>query len=101
MAPARSGNATRYGSTAHFDAGTSYQRVAVDSNDVYYAGAFDGTRIYMPPFQVLSPSAPLGLLQAYDTSKAFTAFASFDLLADAGVDPNAGAFGGAVFDSRY
>jgi len=104
MTSDRGGNATRYDTSAPFDAGASYENVFISANYVYYAGIYDGARVYMAPYQVLAPSAPLGLLQAYDTTQPFSnpsSFASYDMLAEGGVDGNAGAFIGALFDGRY
>lgn len=103
ITPYFGGLALRYDTAATFDAGASYEKYQLYAPNTYgYSAAnFDGKYIYYTPYA--GPTLPQysGLIQRYDTSKAFGQAASwlpYDLTL---VDPNAIGFDGAVFDGRY
>lgn len=95
--------AVKYDTTAAFDAGASYQSVALAPSAAYYSSTcFDGTNIYFVP-EATSAGLGIGALRQYKTSSSFTSggsFATFDT-ADGGLDPKAAGFEGCVFDGRY
>jgi hypothetical protein len=97
---AASGRVFRHDTTADLAAAASWSSFDVTTVDAgaagFFGAAFDGRYVYLVPHGVMP-----ALVARYDTQAPFGSPGSWATFDAASLDPDAGAYVGAVFDGRY